>query len=120
MNRRVILAAMAAAAIAVAAIAALVYRANAPQEHEVPLRSYSVAADERELTMTAQLTRLDQIVSVTADESANSVKVTVVARKQRGTAPSDILFVDVRVTLTDPLGDRAVLDGNGDPVQLRN
>lgn len=116
LRRRTVFAGVAAAALAAAAVGAVILQ-NVPQEVAVPVYSYVVGSDGRELTVKVGLHRLEQIVFATALESENSVKVVIIARRQQGTAPSDILLLDVPIRLSSPLGDRVVVDANGNPVR---
>lgn len=66
------------------------------------------------------MTRADSLKSVSAKQDATSVRVTVLLSRQKGgTYPLDLLFVPVTLMLERALGDRAVLDGKGDPIPLR-
>ena len=110
---------MAAAAVAVAAIIVLFILPGMPKELAVQIPHYAVAADGRQLTVTAATNPLDTIESATAHESATSVKVIVLVSRQAGTAPAVIHLVDIPITLSSPLAGRTVLDAQDRPVPVK-
>jgi hypothetical protein len=47
------------------------------------------------------------------------VKIIVSISRRSGTAPADILLVDLPIALTSPLGGRPVMDATNNPVPLK-
>lgn len=120
MTPRLRLGVWAAAALAAAAIIGTVLvQACSPRTVTADLQSYAPAADGRQITVTATMTRLDTIEIASAQEDATSVKVTVLLRRRSGTSPADLLFVEVPVPLNQPLDGRTVVDANGKPIPLK-
>ena len=80
---------------------------------------YQQTGDPRKIVVIVALGRLEDIAERQVQEDARSVRVTVRKRSSAGTAPADLIFLPVTLTLRDALGARAVLDDKGAPVRDR-
>ncbi len=116
-------AAVAAAAFAVAGIAIAVVAemnaVNTPAEYEAKIEDYVPSTDGRQIIVTVQLRRVDEVVQATAREDASSVRVSVILRSHRADVTADLRRVDVPIGLASPLDSRSVLDAEGRAVPLR-
>jgi hypothetical protein len=80
---------------------------------------YQRTGDPRKIVIVVAIGRLDEIAERQIQEDASTVRVTVHKRSSSGTAPSDLIFLPVTVTLREPLRERAVLDDKGQAVRER-
>ena len=74
---------------------------------------YQHTADFRRIVVIVALGRLDDIAEREVQENDTSVQITVRKHTSSGTAPSDLTFFPVTVTLQREVGTRAVLDDKG-------
>ena len=108
---------VAVATIGAAAATYLIAGGMSTRDYVANIRDYRRTEDAATIIVTAELSELSEVLDVTTDEDSSSIRVTVIVRQRRGTAPSDILFVGVHVRLKEPLGNRTVKDSQGRPVQ---
>jgi len=80
---------------------------------------YQRTGDPRKIVIVVAIGRLDDIAERQVQEDASTVRVTVRKRSSPGTAPADLIFLPVTVTLRDALRERAVLDDRGQAVRER-
>ena len=74
---------------------------------------YQQTGDPRRIVIVVALARLEDLAEREIKEDARSVIVDVHTRSQRGTAPSDLTFFPVTVSLQSALGTRTVIDRTG-------
>jgi hypothetical protein len=85
--------------------------------HTARINSFQRTADPRKIVVNVIIGYGVDIAERTVREDARAVSVTVAVRQNPGTYPSVAFMVPVLVGLKDPLGDRAVLDQDGQAVR---
>lgn len=106
------------AAVALAAIAALLYLVDRSSEYSVVVESYELTGDVRELVLHATGGIGDVVLPPSVREDANQV---VVAMRHKPTVSNKVVLgVPLRATvlLSAPLGSRKVVDASGADVPL--
>ncbi len=83
------------------------------------IQSYDVLDDGQTLVVAIGVGRLDSVGYVAAEEDASSVRVRVLLVHNPGTAPADLMRIDVRTQTGSPLGSRAVVDQDGRTIPRR-
>jgi hypothetical protein len=78
---------------------------------------YQHTSDPRRIVIVVSLGRLEDIAERQVQEDTRSVHVTVHKRSSGGTAPADLQFYPVTVSLREALADRIVLDQSGATVR---
>ncbi len=78
---------------------------------------YQQTGDPRRIVIVVAVGRLEDIAEREIHEDARSVTVIVHTRSQGGTAPADLTFMPVTVSLQAGLGARTVLDRAGSAVR---
>ena len=78
---------------------------------------YQHTGDPARIVVILALGRLDDIAEREVQESSDSVRVTVHKHTRSGTAPADLTFVPITISLRSGLGSRAVLDEKSAPVR---
>ena len=78
---------------------------------------YEQTGDPRRIVIVVALGRLEDIAEREIKEDARSVTVNVHTRSQRGTAPANLAFFPLTVSLQSGLGTRTVLDRTGTAVR---
>jgi hypothetical protein len=78
---------------------------------------YQRTSDASRIVIIVALGRLDDIAEREVEEDARSVRVTVRKHSRAGTAPADLQFFPITVSLRGPLADRTVLAQGGSPVR---
>lgn len=90
---------------------------------EPPPRVLSIEAvqvdQEKQLVVTYRIGECHTFTDAEARETSLEVAVTVRARKTADVCRAIGLLRTVRITLAEPLGDRAVVDSAGRPVRRR-
>jgi hypothetical protein len=82
----------------------------------IPVGSYQLTGDPRQLVATVMVGLSYEITEHSAREDATTVTLTVRARRPGGSWPAVGVFVPVPITLRSDLGDRTVVDGFGSVV----
>jgi hypothetical protein len=118
MTRRSV-AAVLVSVVVIVAFAVVVLRMSDPRRSFASIQSYDLLEDGRTIVLAIGVGRLDSIGYVAADEDPSSVHVRVLLLHHSGSAPADLLRVDVRTTLADGLGSRSVLDQDGRVIPRR-
>jgi hypothetical protein len=85
--------------------------------HTARINSFQRTGDSRKIVVNVIIGFGVDIAERTVREGPQSVSVTVAVRQNPGVYPAVVFFVPVLVSLKDPLGDRAVLDQDGQPVR---
>lgn len=82
----------------------------------IPVGSYQLTGDPRQLVATVMVGLSYEITEHSAREDATTVTLTVSARPPSGSWPSIGIVVPVPITLRSDLGDRTVVDSFGSVV----
>jgi len=113
---RVIIAAVVAGLAILSAF--LIYESvNTPRAAEII--GYQRTGDARKIVMIIATGLQTDVLDRKVDEDGRSVRVTVHVRPPAGPVDSIAIVLPVLITLREPLGDRAVLDDRGRPVEDR-
>jgi hypothetical protein len=103
----------------VVGLAIVVLRLAEPSRSFASIASYDLLEDGRTVVLAIGVGRLDSIGYVAADEDASSVRVRVLLLHHTGSAPADLLLIDVRTVLGSALGSRIIVDQDGRLVPRR-
>src|SRR5512132_4131410 len=108
---------VAAGLIGLAVLTVVLLLSSLASVSNVRIDSFQHSADPQKLIVNVTIGVGDEIVERSVNEDARSVEVTVRVRKPVG--PSLLLGIPVPivVSLKQPLGDRVVLDYEGNPVR---
>jgi hypothetical protein len=106
---------LAAALFLVAGVAAFVV-SGAASTVDIPVGSYQLTGDPRQLVATVMVGLSYEITEHSAREDPTTVTLTVRARHPGGSWPAIGIFVPVPITLSSDLGGRAVVDSFGSVV----
>ena len=105
-----------AAALFLVAGGAVFVASSAGSTVNIPVGSYQLTGDPRQIVATVMVGLSYEIVEHSAREDATRVTLTVRARPPGGSWPSLGVFVPVPITLRSDLGDRTVIDSFGSVV----
>jgi hypothetical protein len=104
---------LAAAALILVAVAVVVAMAGAASTVDIPVGSYQLTGDPRELVANVMVGLSYEITEHSAREDPTTVTLTVRARVPGGTWQSIGIFIPVPITLRSDLGERTVVDSFG-------
>jgi hypothetical protein len=107
---------LAAAALFLVAVAVVVAMAGAAATVDIPVGSYQLTGDPRQLVANVMVGLSYEITEHSAREDPTTVTLTVRARVPGGTWPSIGIFIPVPITLRNDLADRTVIDSLGSVV----
>lgn len=99
--------------------AIVAFRMSEPGHSFAAVENYDLLDDGRTIVLTIGVGRLHSIGYIAVDEDANSVRVRVLLLRHFGSAPADLLRIDVRAMLANTLGSRSVLDHDGRTIPRR-
>ena len=85
--------------------------------HSAQIISFQRTGDDRKIVVNIVTGLGTEIAERTVREDAQTVTVTVNMRQNPGTYPAIAIYLPVVVSLKDVLGDRRVLDANGNVVR---
>jgi hypothetical protein len=105
-----------AAALFLVAGGAVFVASSAQSSVTIPVGSYQLTGDPRQLVATVMVGLSYEIIEHSAREDATTVTLTVRARPPGGSWPSLGIFIPVPITLRSDLGDRIVVDSFGNVV----
>src|SRR4029079_17457141 len=98
------------AGLATLATVLLVVQLNAPRIEPAHLLRYRLGETDRKIVATLARGHCDPRKDTRVEEGVDSVRLTILVERTRGTCTADIVFDDVAVTLAEPLAGRALTD----------
>jgi hypothetical protein len=105
-----------AGALFLVAGGAAVVVSGASSTVDIPVGSYQLTGDPRQVVANVMVGLSYEITEHSARESPTTVTLTVRARRPGGSWPGIGIFVPVPITLSNDLGERAVIDSFGNVV----
>jgi hypothetical protein len=105
-----------AAALFLVAGAAVFVAAGASSTVDIPVGSYQLTGDPRQVVANVMVGLSYEITEHSAHEDPTTVTLTVRARVPGGSWPSIGIFIPVPITLRNDLGERTVVDSFGNVV----
>lgn len=108
---------VAAALVGLAILTVVLVLSSLATIHTTQISSFQRTGDPRKIVVNIVTGLGTEIAERTVREDAQSVTVTVNMRQSPGTYPAIAFYLPVVVSLKDPLGDRRVLDANGETVR---
>lgn len=103
-------------AVLVVLVGALILSNDAVQIRDARLGSFQRTYEGNVIVVTVITGIGERITGSSTVEDANTVRVIVKVRRSGGTVPAIALLLPTIVRLGAPLGDRTVLDAQGEPV----
>jgi len=109
--------AVAAALVGMALLTVVLVLSSLATIHSAQIISFQRTGDARKIVVNIVTGLGTEIAERTVREDAQTVTVTVNMRQSPGTYPAIAFYLPVVVSLKDALGDRHVLDANGNSVR---
>ena len=109
--------AVAAALVGMALLTVVLVLSSLATIHSAQIISFQRTGDARKIVVNIVTGLGTEIAERTVREDAQTVTVTVNMRQSPGTYPAIAFYLPVVVSLKDVLGDRRVLDANGNVVR---
>ena len=109
--------AVAAALVGMALLTVVLVLSSLATIHSAQIISFQRTGDARKIVVNIVTGLGTEIAERTVREDAQTVTVTVNMRQSPGTYPAIAFYLPVVVSLKDALGDRRVLDANGNTVR---
>ncbi|TMF53949.1 MAG: hypothetical protein E6I19_12825 [Chloroflexi bacterium] len=106
-----------AAVIGLIVLTLVLFLSSVATVHTARINSFQRTADPSKIVVNVIIGFGVDVAERTVREGPQSVTVTVAVRQNSGVYPAVAFIVPVLVSLKDPLGDRAVLDQDGQPVR---
>ena len=106
-----------AAVIGLIVLTVALFFSSLASVHTARINSFQRTQDGRKIVVNVIIGFGVDIAERTVREGPQSVSVTVAVRQNPGVYPLVAFIVPVLVSLKDPLGDRAVLDQDGQAVR---
>ena len=106
-----------AAVIGLIVLTLVLFLSSVATVHTARINSFQRTADPSKIVVNVIIGFGVDVAERTVREGPQSVSVTVAVRQSSGVYPAVAFIVPVLVSLKDPLGDRAVLDQDGQPVR---
>jgi len=106
-----------AAVIGLIVLTLVLFLSSVATVHTARINSFQRTADPSKIVVNVIIGFGVDVAERTVREGPQSVSVTVAVRQNSGIYPAVAFIVPVLVSLKDPLGDRAVLDQDGQPVR---
>jgi len=106
-----------AAVIGLIVLTLVLFLSSVATVHTARINSFQRTADPSKIVVNVIIGFGVDVAERTVREGPQSVSVTVAVRQNSGVYPAVAFIVPVLVSLKDPLGDRAVLDQDGQPVR---
>ncbi len=106
-----------AAVIGLVVLTLVLFLSSVATVHTARINSFQRTADPSKIVVNVIIGFGVDVAERTVREGPQSVSVTVAVRQNSGVYPAVAFIVPVLVSLKDPLGDRAVLDQDGQPVR---
>jgi len=106
-----------AAVIGLIVLTLVLFLSSVATVHTARINSFQRTADPSKIVVNVIIGFGVDVAERTVREGPQSVTVTVAVRQNSGIYPAVAFIVPVLVSLKDPLGDRAVLDQDGQPVR---
>jgi hypothetical protein len=108
---------VAAALVGMALLTVVLVLSSLSTIHSAQITSFQRTGDDRKIVVNIVTGLGTDIAERTVREDAQTVTVTVNMRQNPGTYPAIAFYLPVVVSLKDVLGDRRVLDANGNVVR---
>ena len=108
---------VAAALVGLAILTVVLVLSSLATIHTAQISSFQRTGDPRKIVVNIVTGLGTEIAERTVREDAQSVTVTVNMRQSPGAYPAIAFYLPVVVSLKDALGDRRVLDANGETVR---
>ena len=108
---------VAAALVGMALLTVVLVLSSLATIHSAQIISFQRTGDARKIVVNIVTGLGTEIAERTVREDAQTVTVTVNIRQSSGTYPAIAFYLPVVVSLKDALGDRRVLDANGNTVR---
>ena len=108
---------VAAALVGMALLTVVLVLSSLATIHSAQIISFQRTGDARKIVVNIVTGLGTEIAERTVREDAQTVTVTVNMRQNPGTYPAIAFYLPVVVSLKDVLGDRRVLDANGNVVR---
>jgi hypothetical protein len=108
---------VAAAFVGMALLTVVLVLSSLATIHSAQIISFQRTGDARKIVVNIVTGLGTEIAERTVREDAQTVTVTVNMRQNPGTYPAIAFYLPVVVSLKDVLGDRRVLDANGNVVR---
>jgi len=108
---------VAAALVGMALLTVVLVLSSLATIHSAQIISFQRTGDARKIVVNIVTGLGTEIAERTVREDAQTVTVTVNMRQSPGTYPAIAFYLPVVVSLKDALGDRHVLDANGNSVR---
>ena len=108
---------IAASVVGLVVLTVVLFVSSLATVHTARINSFQRTGDPRKIVVNVIIGYGVDIAERTVREDATSVTVMVAVRQDPGTYPAVAFTVPVLVGLKDPLGDRAVLDQDGQAVR---
>ena len=108
---------VAAALVGMALLTVVLVLSSLATIHSAQIISFQRTGDARKIVVNIVTGLGTEIAERTVREDAQTVTVTVNMRQSPGTYPAIAFYLSVVVSLKDALGDRHVLDANGNSVR---
>jgi len=108
---------VAAALVGMALLTVVLVLSSLATVHSAQIISFQRTGDARKIVVNIVTGLGTEIAERTVREDAQTVTVTVNMRQNPGTYPAIAFYLPVVVSLKDVLGDRRVLDANGNVVR---
>ena len=108
---------VAAALVGMALLTVVLVLSSLATVHSAQIISFQRTGDARKIVVNIVTGLGTEIAERTVREDAQTVTVTVNMRQSPGTYPAIAFYLPVVVSLKDVLGDRRVLDANGNVVR---
>ena len=108
---------VAAALVGMALLTVVLVLSSLATIHSAQIISFQRTGDARKIVVNIVTGLGTEIAERTVREDAQTVTVTVNVRQSPGTYPAIAFYLPVVVSLKDALGDRHVLDANGNSVR---
>ena len=106
-----------AAVIGLIVLTLVLFLSSVATVHTARINSFQRTADPSKIVVNVIIGFGVDVAERTVREGPQSVSVTVAVRQNSGVYPAVAFIVPVLLSLKDPLGDRAVLDQDGQPVR---
>jgi hypothetical protein len=108
---------VAAGVIGLIVLTVVLFLSSIAAVHTARINSFQRTGDPRKIVVNVIIGLGVDVAERTVRESPQSVSVTVAVRQNSGVYPAVAFIVPVLVSLKDALGDRAVLDQDGQAVR---
>jgi hypothetical protein len=106
-----------AAVVGLIVLTVVLFFSSLATVHTARINSFQRTGDPRKIVVNVIIGFGVDVAERTVREGPQSVSVTVAVRQNPGVYPAVAFMVPVLVSLKDPLGDRTVLDPDGQAVR---